>query len=91
MFLSVPRLQELTVCSEDNVDVHDIELMQYINVDCSKLKRLLQGQLLIMSQTYTIIIIILNRCLVVVQLHVTGLQTLQMSTSDCLTCIKRKS
>lgn len=37
------RLQELTVCSEDNVDVHDIELMQYINVDCSKLKRLLQG------------------------------------------------
>ena len=39
------RLQELTVCSEDNVDVHDIELMQYINVDCSKLKRLLQGDL----------------------------------------------
>lgn len=38
------RLQELTVCTEDNVDVHDIELMQYINVDCSKLKRLLQGQ-----------------------------------------------
>lgn len=37
------RLQELTVCSEDNVDLHDIELMQYINVDCSKLKRLLQG------------------------------------------------
>ncbi|XP_069040602.1 neurofibromin isoform X9 [Lepisosteus oculatus] len=36
------RLQELTVCSEDNVDVHDIELIQYINVDCSKLKRLLQ-------------------------------------------------
>ncbi|KAF6735969.1 Neurofibromin [Oryzias melastigma] len=36
------RLQELTVCSEDNVDVHDIELMQYINVDCSKLKKLLQ-------------------------------------------------
>ncbi|XP_075993756.1 neurofibromin isoform X2 [Genypterus blacodes] len=35
------RLQELTVCSEDNVDVHDIELMQYINVDCSKLKKLL--------------------------------------------------
>uniref|UniRef100_A0A3Q2XZV9 Neurofibromin 1 n=1 Tax=Hippocampus comes TaxID=109280 RepID=A0A3Q2XZV9_HIPCM len=25
------RLQELTVCLEDNVDVHDIELMQYIN------------------------------------------------------------
>lgn len=37
------RLQELTVCSEDTVDVHDIELIQYINVDCSKLKRLLQG------------------------------------------------
>ncbi|KAM6970361.1 neurofibromin-like [Aplochiton taeniatus] len=36
------RLQELTLCSEDTVDVHDIELMQYINVDCSKLKRLLQ-------------------------------------------------
>uniref|UniRef100_A0A8C8CSQ6 Neurofibromin n=1 Tax=Oncorhynchus tshawytscha TaxID=74940 RepID=A0A8C8CSQ6_ONCTS len=36
------RLQELTVCSEDTVDVHDIELMQYINVDCFKLKRLLQ-------------------------------------------------
>ncbi|XP_018604171.2 neurofibromin isoform X3 [Scleropages formosus] len=36
------RLQELTVCSEDTVDVHDIELIQYINVDCSKLKRLLQ-------------------------------------------------
>lgn len=33
------------MCTEDNVDVHDIELMQYINVDCSKLKRLLQGQL----------------------------------------------
>lgn len=32
------------MCTEDNVDVHDIELMQYINVDCSKLKRLLQGQ-----------------------------------------------
>lgn len=31
------------MCSEDNVDVHDIELMQYISVDCSKLKRLLQG------------------------------------------------
>lgn len=31
------------MCSEDNVDVHDIELMQYINVDCLKLKRLLQG------------------------------------------------
>lgn len=40
------RLQELTVCSEDNVDVHDIELMQYINVDCSKLKRLLQETVL---------------------------------------------
>ncbi|KAG7483656.1 hypothetical protein MATL_G00040740 [Megalops atlanticus] len=36
------RLQELTVCSEDTVDVHDIELIQYINVDCAKLKRLLQ-------------------------------------------------
>ncbi|XP_019502518.1 PREDICTED: neurofibromin [Hipposideros armiger] len=36
------RLQELTVCSEDNVDVHDIELLQYINVDCAKLKRLLK-------------------------------------------------
>ncbi|XP_029467778.1 neurofibromin isoform X5 [Rhinatrema bivittatum] len=36
------RLQELTVCSEENVDIHDIELMQYINVDCAKLKRLLQ-------------------------------------------------
>ncbi|XP_064425136.1 neurofibromin [Latimeria chalumnae] len=36
------RLQELTVCSEDNIDVHDIELIQYINVDCAKLKRLLQ-------------------------------------------------
>lgn len=32
------------MCTEDNVDVHDIELMQYINVDCSKLKRLLQGR-----------------------------------------------
>ena len=32
------------MCSEDTVDVHDIELMQYINVDCSKLKRLLQGE-----------------------------------------------
>ncbi|XP_005169246.2 neurofibromin isoform X1 [Danio rerio] len=36
------RLQELTVCSEDTVDVHDIELIQYINVDGCKLKRLLQ-------------------------------------------------
>ncbi|XP_077338539.1 neurofibromin isoform X1 [Lithobates pipiens] len=36
------RLQELTVCSEDNADVHDIDLIQYINVDCAKLKRLLQ-------------------------------------------------
>uniref|UniRef100_A0A673WT45 Neurofibromin n=1 Tax=Salmo trutta TaxID=8032 RepID=A0A673WT45_SALTR len=36
------RLQELTVCSEDTVDVHDIELIQYINVDCAKLKKLLQ-------------------------------------------------
>lgn len=34
------------MCTEDNVDVHDIELMQYINVDCSKLKRLLQGGVL---------------------------------------------
>lgn len=41
--LCVSRLQELTVCSEDTVDVHDIELIQYINVDCAKLKRLLQG------------------------------------------------
>ncbi|XP_055736461.1 neurofibromin-like isoform X3 [Salvelinus fontinalis] len=40
------RLQELTVCSEDTVDVHDIELMQYINVDCAKLKRLLQETVL---------------------------------------------
>uniref|UniRef100_A0A8C5N5E9 Neurofibromin n=1 Tax=Leptobrachium leishanense TaxID=445787 RepID=A0A8C5N5E9_9ANUR len=40
------RLQELTVCSEDNADVHDIELMQYINVDCAKLKRLLQETVL---------------------------------------------
>ncbi|XP_055244386.1 neurofibromin-like [Gorilla gorilla gorilla] len=38
------RLQELTVCSEDNVDVHDVELYQYINVDCGKLKRLLKGK-----------------------------------------------
>uniref|UniRef100_A0A8C1JCH3 Neurofibromin 1a n=1 Tax=Cyprinus carpio TaxID=7962 RepID=A0A8C1JCH3_CYPCA len=38
------RLQELTVCTEDTVDVHDIELIQYISVDCSKLKRLLQGK-----------------------------------------------
>ena len=37
-------MQELTVCSEDTVDVHDIELIQYINVDCAKLKRLLQGE-----------------------------------------------
>lgn len=37
------------MCTEDNVDVHDIELMQYINVDCSKLKRLLQGELLMSS------------------------------------------
>ncbi|KAM5179673.1 neurofibromin isoform 1-T1 [Mantella aurantiaca] len=36
------RLQELTVCSEDNADVHDLDLIQYINVDCVKLKRLLQ-------------------------------------------------
>ncbi|CAB1352784.1 unnamed protein product, partial [Coregonus sp. 'balchen'] len=36
------RLQELTLCSEDTVDVHDIELIQYINVDCAKLKKLLQ-------------------------------------------------
>ncbi|XP_068124584.1 neurofibromin isoform X5 [Hyperolius riggenbachi] len=36
------RLQELTVCSEDNADVHDLDLIQYINVDCAKLKRLLQ-------------------------------------------------
>ncbi|XP_074869403.1 neurofibromin isoform X2 [Carettochelys insculpta] len=36
------RLQELTVCSEDNADVHDIELLQYISVDCVKLKRILQ-------------------------------------------------
>ncbi|KAL2095360.1 hypothetical protein ACEWY4_010079 [Coilia grayii] len=36
------RLQELTNCTEDTVDVHDIELIQYINVDCAKLKRLLQ-------------------------------------------------
>ncbi|KAG8451956.1 hypothetical protein GDO86_003952 [Hymenochirus boettgeri] len=36
------RLQELTMCSEDNADVHDIDLIQYINVDCAKLKRLLQ-------------------------------------------------
>lgn len=32
------RLQELIVCLEDNVDVYDIELLQYINVDCVKLK-----------------------------------------------------
>ncbi|MGH0174876.1 UNVERIFIED_CONTAM: hypothetical protein FKN15_069609 [Acipenser sinensis] len=38
----IHTLQELTVCLEDNVDIHDIELMQYINVDCAKLKRLLQ-------------------------------------------------
>lgn len=38
------RLQELTVCSEDNADVHDIELLQYISVDCAKLKRILQGK-----------------------------------------------
>lgn len=40
------------MCSEDNVDVHDIELMQYINVDCSKLKRLLQGKLVKFLQIY---------------------------------------
>ncbi|KAL0994193.1 hypothetical protein UPYG_G00119000 [Umbra pygmaea] len=40
------RLQELTVCSEDTVDVHDIELIQYINVDCAKLKKLLQETVL---------------------------------------------
>ncbi|XP_060800032.1 neurofibromin isoform X2 [Neoarius graeffei] len=40
------RLQELTVCTEDTVDVHDIELIQYINVDCSKLKKLLQETVL---------------------------------------------
>lgn len=43
--LCIFRLQELTVCSEDNADVHDIELLQYISVDCSKLKRLLQGMI----------------------------------------------
>ncbi|XP_062986051.1 neurofibromin-like [Elgaria multicarinata webbii] len=36
------RLQELTVCSEDNADVHDIELLQYISVDCAKPKCILQ-------------------------------------------------
>ncbi|KAG8587293.1 hypothetical protein GDO81_005630 [Engystomops pustulosus] len=45
------RLQELTVCSEDNADVHDIDLIQYINVDCAKLKRLLQGIAVCFSET----------------------------------------
>uniref|UniRef100_A0A4W3I8P4 Neurofibromin n=1 Tax=Callorhinchus milii TaxID=7868 RepID=A0A4W3I8P4_CALMI len=36
------RLQELALCSEDSTDVNDIELIQHINVDCSRLKRLLQ-------------------------------------------------
>ncbi|XP_072099532.1 neurofibromin isoform X2 [Mobula birostris] len=36
------RLQELAVCSEDSTDVNDIELIQHINVDCARLKRLLQ-------------------------------------------------
>lgn len=48
------RLQELTVCSEDNIDVHDIELIQYINVDCCKLKRLLQGLIDANSSSNTI-------------------------------------
>lgn len=41
----------MTVCSEDNVDVHDIELLQYINVDCAKLKRLLKGKCRCISET----------------------------------------
>ncbi|XP_048468774.1 neurofibromin isoform X1 [Rhincodon typus] len=36
------RLQELAICSEDSTDVNDIELIQHINVDCARLKRLLQ-------------------------------------------------
>ncbi|XP_069082756.1 neurofibromin isoform X3 [Pleurodeles waltl] len=40
------RLQELTQCSEENIDIHDIELIQYISVDCSKLKRLLHETVL---------------------------------------------
>jgi hypothetical protein len=37
------RLQELSTSSEENPDYSDIELIQYINVDVSRLTRLLNG------------------------------------------------
>lgn len=38
------RLQELTTTTEENPDCTDLELIQYINVDVSKLTRLLAGK-----------------------------------------------
>ncbi|XP_078741394.1 neurofibromin-like, partial [Lampetra fluviatilis] len=40
------RLQELTNCTDDAADVNDIELIQHINVNCTRLKRLLHETVL---------------------------------------------
>lgn len=38
------RLQELSVCIEENPDYSDIELIQHINVDVDRLTKLLNGK-----------------------------------------------
>ena len=39
------RIQELAACSEENPDYSDIELIQHIDMDMTKLTKLLQGLL----------------------------------------------
>lgn len=38
------RLQELSVCIEENPDYSDIELIQHINVDVDRLTKILTGK-----------------------------------------------
>lgn len=48
------KLQELASCPDENPDYSDIELIQHINVDVSRLTRLLQGTRIAFSPVITL-------------------------------------
>lgn len=49
------KLQELASCPDENPDYSDIELIQHINVDVSRLTRLLTGNLEIFQYNFYIL------------------------------------
>lgn len=49
IFLFNFRLQELSGSNEENPDLIDIELIQHINLDVTRLTKILSGKLILIS------------------------------------------